>query len=107
MIGMYCRFVIVGIGRHTVLYLKEIVGVAVNIGFRCRCQTDHDRIEIFKDRTIFLENAPVTLIRNNQVEVCRRKQRHSVLCLCAVNSIEYRGVSRKHDTGISVVLVTA
>ena len=107
MIGMYSRFVIIGISRNTILDFKEIICVAVNISFRCSCQTDHDRIKILKDSTIFLKNAPVALVRDNKIEVCRRKQRHAVLCLCAVNNIEYCGISRKHYTGISVVLVTA
>ena len=101
------RFVIVGIGRHTVLDLKEIIGIAVNIGFRCCCQTDHDRIEILKDRTIFLENASVALVSDDKVKVCRREQRYAVLCFCAVDRIQYRRICREHDPSISVVLVTA
>ena len=101
------RFVIVGIGRHTVLDLKEIIGIAVNIGFWCCCQTDHDRIEILKDRTIFFENASVALVSDDKVKVCRREQRHAVLCFCAVDRIQYGGICREHDTGISIVLVTA
>ena len=101
------RFVIVGIGRHTVLDLKEIIGVAVNIGFRCCCQTDHYRIEILKDRTIFLENASVALVSDDKVKVCRREQRYAVPCFCAVDRIQYRRICREHDTGISIVLITA
>ena len=93
MIGIYSSFVIIGIGRHTIFNFKEVIGIAVNIHFRCSRQSNHNRIEVFKYSTVLFENTSVAFIRDYKIKMSRRKQRYSVLCLCAVYCIQYSRIS--------------
>ena len=107
MIGIYRRFVVVGIGRHTVLNFKEVVCIAVNVHFGSCSKSYHNSIEILEYGTVLFEDTSVTLVGDYKVEVCRRKQWHTVLGLGIVYGVKYRGISREHDTGVPVVLVAA
>ena len=49
----------------------------------------------------------MALVRDNEIEMRRRKQRHAVLGLGAVDGVQDRGVGREHNPGIPVVLVAA
>ena len=100
-------FVIIGIGRYTMLHFKEFIGVPVNIGFRSCRQANHNCIEIRKYCTVFLENAPVTLVDYDQIKMGWSKQAHTILALRIINCIQHGRISRKDNTGITVILVTA
>lgn len=53
-VSMDSCFVIIGIGGNTVLYFEEIIGISIDIRFRCGSQTDHKLNDIFfkeNDRT--------------------------------------------------------
>ena len=47
------------------LHFEEIVCISVYIRFWCSSQPDQNRIEIFKNRTIFFEDTAVAFIHDN------------------------------------------
>ena len=96
--------IIVGVGRDAVLHLKKVVGITVHIGFRGGGQTHQNGIEIVKDGPVFLENAAVALVHDDEVKVSRGEQRHAVLGLGVVDGVEHGGVGGEHDTCRLVVL---
>ena len=49
----------------------------------------------------------MALVSDDKVKVCGREQRHAVPCFCAVDCIQYGGICREHNTGVSIVLITA
>ena len=104
MVGVDRRVVIVGVGRDAVLHLKKVVGITVHIGFRGGGQAHQNSIEIIKNGAVFLENAAVALVHDDEVKVGRGKQRHAVLRLGVVDGVEHGGVGGEHDTRRLVVL---
>jgi len=104
MVGVDRRVVIVGVGRDAVLHLKKVVGITVHIGFRSGSQTHQNGIKIVKDGPVFLENAAVALVYDDEVKVSRGEQRHAVLRLGVVDGVEHGGVGGEHDARRLVVL---
>ena len=104
MVGVDRRVVIVGVGGDAVLHLEKVVGVAVHIGFRSGSQTHQNGIKIVKDGPVFLENAAVALVHDDEVKVSRREQRYTVLRLGVVDGVEHRRIGGEHDTRGLVVL---
>ena len=104
MVGVDRRVVIVGVGGDAVLHLEKVVGVAVHVGFRGGGQTHQNRIEIIKNGAVFLENAAVALVHDDEVKVGRRKQRHAVFGLGVVDCVEHGGIGGKHDARGLIVL---
>ena len=107
MILPHCRLVIVGIGRHPVLHLKKVISIAVHIRLGRSGEAHHDRVKILENGPVFFENAAMALVNDDQVKVRRAKEPPPVPGLRIVNGIEDRGVGRKHDPGVPVVLVGA
>ena len=71
MIGINSGFIIISIGRHAIFHFKKVICIAVDFRlWRCS-QSDHDRIEIFENRTIFLENTSVAFVCDNEVKMSR------------------------------------
>ena len=104
MVGVDRRVVIVGVGGDAVLHLEKVVGVAVYIGFRGGGQTHQNGIEIIKNGAVFLENATVALVHDDEVKVGGRKQRHAVLGLGVVDGVEHGGIGGKHNARGLIVL---
>ena len=107
MILIYCRLVVVCIGGNAMLHLEEIIGVAIDIRFRGSCQTDHDRIKVFKDSTVLFENAAVAFVDDNEVKMCRGKHSLPIFCLYIVDSIQHCRVCGKYDSRATVVFIGA
>ena len=85
-------------------HFEKVVGVAVHVGFRGGGQAHENGIEIVKNRPVFLENAAVALVHDDEVKVSRGKQRHAVLGLGVVDGVEHGGVGGEHDARRLVVL---
>ena len=107
MVLVHCRFVVIGIGRNTMLHLEEVVGIPIHIGFRRGSKAHHEGVKILKNGPVFLENAPVAFINDNQVKVGRSKQLPPVLGLGIVNGVENGGIGGKHNASGTVILVGA
>ena len=104
MVGVDRRVIIVGVGGDAVLHLEKVVGVAVYIGFRGGGQTHQNGIEIIKNGAVFLENAAVALVHDDEVKVGGRKQRYAVLGLGVIDGVEHGGIGGKHDARGLIVL---
>ena len=104
MVGVDRRVVIVGVGGDAVLHLEKVVGVAVHVGFRGGGQAHQNGIEIIKNGAVFLENAAVALVHDDEVKVGGRKQRHAVLGLGVVDGVEHGGIGGKHNARGLIVL---
>ena len=79
MVLIHRRFVIVGIGGNAAFHLEKVVGIPVYIGFGSSGETHQNPIEIFKNRPVFLENAAVAFVNDNQVKVGGGKELPSIL----------------------------
>ena len=98
-------FIIVGIGGNTVGHFKEVVGIAVHICFRRGRKADHQGIEILKNRPVFLENAPVAFVNDDQIKMRRCKQLAAIFGFRVINGVQNSWIGRKHDSGIPIILV--
>ena len=103
MILIYCSLIIVRIGRYTVLYLKEIIGIMIHLHLWRSRQPHQHRIKVFKDRAILLKDRPVCLIQDDQIKVCRRIQRKSILRPYGIDGIQHGRIGRKYNTCIPVI----
>ena len=107
MVLIDCRLIVVCIGGDAMLHLEKIIGVAVDIRFRCCGQTDHDRIKVFKDSTVLFENAAVAFVDDNEVKMCRGKHSLAIFCLYIVDGIQHCRVCRKYNSRAAIVLIGA
>lgn len=64
-------FVVVGIGGYAVFHFKEVVCVAVDVGFWCGGEANEYGVEVFKYCPVFFEDAAVAFVDYDEVEVCR------------------------------------
>ena len=101
------RFIVIRIRRDTVFHLKKIVSIPVHVGFRRCSQPYKNRVKILKYRTVFLKNAPVAFVHDNQIKMCRRKQLPALPCTGIVNGVEHCRVSGKNNSGSLVVFIRA
>ena len=63
----------IGVGRHAVLEVEQIVGVAVDLVLRRGGQADQQAVEIVEDRPVLLVDGAVRLIDDDKVEMARRR----------------------------------
>ena len=92
MVLIHCRFVIVGVGGDAALHLKKVVGVPVDVGLGSGGQPNQNGIEILKDSPVFLEDAPMALVDDNQVKMGGGEQLPPVRGFGVVNGIQDRGI---------------
>ena len=104
---MHGGVVVVGIGGNAVFELEEFIGVSGHFGFRRSGQAEENGVEVFKDGAIFFEDAPVTFVDDDEIEVRGREQHVAVFVLCAVDGVHDGGVGGEHDSRGGVVLVGA
>lgn len=107
MILIYRRLVVVCIRRYAVLHFKEIVGIAINVCFGGCGQSDHNRIEVLENRTVFFKYAAMALINDNKVKVGGGKHALPVFRFHIVYGVQHCRVCREYDSCASVVLVRA
>ena len=107
MILAYRRLIVVGVGGNAMLHLEKIIGVAVYVCFGRSSQAHHKRVKIRKDGPVFLKNAPVALVNDNQIKVCRSEKPLPILGFCLIDCMQDSGVSGKDDARVSVALVCA
>ena len=107
MILIYCRLVVVCIRRYAVLHFEEIVGIAINVCFGSCGQADHDRIEVFENRTVFFEYAAVALVDDDEVKVGGCKHTLPIFRLHIIYGVQHCRVRREYDPCAPVVLIRA
>ena len=73
MILIHRCLIIVGIGRDSMLHLKEVIGIPVHVRLGSCGQSHQNRIEVFENRPVLFENTAMALIYNNQVKMRGRK----------------------------------
>src|SRR5947209_1255709 len=61
----------IGVGRHAALKLEEAVGVAVDLVFRGRGETDEQAIEVCEDRAELAVDRAVRLVDYDEIKVSR------------------------------------
>ncbi|MCY1309251.1 hypothetical protein D9M70_593280 [compost metagenome] len=63
----------VGVGGNTVLKVKQTIGIAINLFFWRRGQTDQQTVEIIKNRPITLIDRPMCFIDDDKIKMAGAK----------------------------------
>ena len=105
MVLVHGGLVVIGIGGHLVLHLKEVVGVPVHIGLGRGGEAHQNGVEILENGPVLLENTAVALVNDDEVKMGGGKQAFPVPGPGLVNGVEHGGIGGKDDAGLSVVLV--
>ena len=96
----------VAIGGHTVLQLKNLVSILVDLVLGCGSQAHQRRVEIVENIPVFVVNRAVRLVTDHQIKMPAGEEL-SLLVLHAVNDIEHGLIGGKDTVSGVVVLLLA
>ena len=92
---------------NTVLKLKNLVGVLVDLVLGRSSKTNQRSIKIIKNILVFVIDRAVRLVHDDKIKVADGKQLFIVIILNRINAIHHRLISREYTTRIKVLLVLA
>ena len=99
-------FIFIGEGRHIVFKIEKIIGVVIDICFGSSCKTYQQGIKILENGAIFLEDAAMRFIDDNEVEMGGSEEFLPVCGFHVINGVHDGGVGGENRPISGLIIAT-